>query len=193
MFTGIIEEVGEVRALHGGQLVVAAATVLEGTRLGDSVAINGACLTVTDLSPETFTVALMPETLRRTSLGALRTGDPANLERALILSQRLGGHLLQGHVEGTGTLRSLTPEGDAVLASYEAPPDIMRYVVSKGFIAVDGVSLTVVGHDERCFTVSLVEYTQQHTNLTQKKPGAVVNLETDIVARYVERFLGERV
>lgn len=192
MFTGIIEEVGEVRALQGGQLVIAAATVLEGTKPGDSISVNGACLTVTDLSSETFTVTLMPETVRRTNLGLLQPGDSVNLERALSLSQRLGGHLLQGHVEGTAILRCLIPEGDAVLASYEAPSEIMRYVVPKGFVAVDGVSLTVVHHDTGCFTVSLVEYTQKHTNLTQKKPGEMVNLETDILARYVERFLGEK-
>jgi len=189
MFTGIVEEVGTVKEASPNRLVIAARRVLEGTRIGDSIAVNGACLTVVDMGPGSFTVELMPETVRRTNLGLLQPGDPVNLERSLPADGRFGGHIVQGHIEATGQLLSLTPEGDAVIARYAAPPEIMRYIVKKGFIAVDGVSLTVVDRDEGSFTVSLVRYTQENTNLTRRRPGDAVNLETDIVARYVEQFL----
>ena len=163
--------------------------MLRGTNLGDSIAINGVDLTVAYMDEESFTANVMPETYRRSNLGQLRPGDPVNLERALMLSDRLGGHLVRGVVEATGTLLSLSPEEDAVLARYAAPPEILRYVVVKGPIAVDGVSLTVVARDEASFTVSLVRYTIENTNLTRRKPGDAVNLESDIIARYVEQLL----
>ncbi|MHB1006885.1 MAG: riboflavin synthase [Chloroflexota bacterium] len=191
MFTGIIEEVGHVRALRAGaepSLAVTASVVLEGTRLGDSISVNGACLTVTALDAHTFTVGLMPETLRRTNLGEVKPGDPVNLERALALGGRLGGHFVQGHVDGTGRLESVRQEGQARILRFTAPPAVMRYVVPKGFIAVDGVSLTVVESDAASFTVSLVTFTQQSVALAEKRPGQVVNLETDILGKYVERF-----
>ncbi len=192
MFTGIIEEVGTVREAGDGRLVIACQKVLEGTRLGDSVAVNGVDLTVVEMDGESLHFNCMPETYRRSNLGHLRPGDPVNLERSLTLSDRLSGHLVRGVVEATGALLSLTPEEDAVIARYSAPPDILRHCVVKGPIAVDGVSLTVVARDETSFSVSLVQYTQEHTNLTRKVPGDSVNLESDIIARYVDQLLRER-
>ena len=192
VFSGIIEEVGTVKETQRGCLVIGATRVLRGTNLGDSMAINGVDLTVAYMDEESFTANVMPETYRRSNLGSLAPGDMVNLERAAVLGSRMGGHLVHGVVEATGRLLTLTPEADAVLARYEASPEILRYVVVKGPIAVDGVSLTVVEKDQRSFVVSLVEYTQQHTNLTRRKPGDAVNLETDIIARYVEGLLAGR-
>ena len=191
MFTGIIEEVGAVRAAHPGKLAISATRVTEDTKQGDSISINGACLTVTELSKDSFSVDVMPETLRRTNLGLLQPGDKVNLERALAVGGRLGGHFVQGHVDETGRVISITPEEEALLVRFEAPQEIMRYIVRKGFIAIDGVSLTVVECDSSAFEVSLVAYTQQTTNLAGKRPGDVVNLEVDIIAKYVERLRGE--
>jgi len=190
MFTGIIEEVGAVRSASGGKLRIAAAKVLEGTDPGDSIAVNGACLTAIEIDRDGFTVEVMPETLRRTSLGKLRPGAKVNLERALAVGGRLGGHFVQGHVDGTGKIQSLTPEGDAILMRVSAPPQIIRYAVEKGFIAVDGVSLTVFDCDTSSFSVSLVTFTREHTTLGERKPGEDVNLEIDIMAKYVERLAG---
>ena len=192
MFTGIIEEVGVVRESGGGRLVVDARRTLWGTNLGDSIAINGVDLTVATMDEQSFTFAVMPETYRRSNLGTLAKSDAVNLERSLTLASRLSGHLVRGVVEGTGELLSLTPEADAILARYAAPPELMRYVVVKGPIAVDGVSLTVVERDEASFVVSLVAYTQANTNLARRKTGDAVNLETDIIARYVEQLLAGR-
>lgn len=192
MFTGIIEEAGVVRESDAGRLVIEARRTVEGTNLGDSIAINGVDLTVALMDEGSFTFNVMPETYRRSNLGQLTKGDPVNLERSLTLASRLSGHLVRGVVEGTGRLASYTPEADAILARYTAPMELMRYVVVKGPIAVDGVSLTVVERDESSFVVSLVAYTQQNTNLTRRKVGDAVNLETDIIARYVEQLLGER-
>ncbi|OGO52244.1 MAG: riboflavin synthase subunit alpha [Chloroflexi bacterium RBG_16_68_14] len=192
MFTGIIEELGTVREAQPGKLVIDARKVVRGTNLGDSIAVNGADLTCAYLEDEGFHANVMPETYRRTNLGDLKPGDLVNLERALTLADRLGGHLVRGVVEATGILESLTPEADAVIARYQAPPEILRYVVVKGPITVDGVSLTVIDKTADTFAVSLVEYTQQHTNLTRRRPGDRVNLESDIIARYVEQLLEER-
>ena len=188
MFTGIIEEIGIVRSARPGRLIIAAKRVLEDTKVGDSIAVNGACLTVTEVSPDSFSVDVMPETLRRTNLGALRPGDGVNLERPLAVGARMGGHFVQGHVDGLGKVLSAMPENKALNVKYEAPPEIMRYVVEKGFIAVDGVSLTVVECNATSFKVSLVAYTLENTNLGQRRPGDVVNLEVDIIAKYVERL-----
>lgn len=190
MFTGIVEEVGTVVQSTGHSLTVGARLVLEETRLGDSIAIDGACLTVTHLDRSRFTVGLQPETLRRTTLGLLRPGSKVNLERALLASGRLGGHFVQGHIDGTGQIQSIRPEGEARLVRFSASERVLRYVVEKGFIAVDGVSLTIVSVDEEGFGVSLVDYTQSHVTLLDKQPGAPVNLEVDILSKYVERFLG---
>jgi len=192
MFTGIIEETGRVRVAEEGRLVIEAKKALWGTNLGDSIAINGVDLTVAYMDEESFEANVMPETYRRSNLGDLKPGDLVNLERAMPLGGRMGGHLVRGVVEATGTLVSLTPEADAVLARYSAPPEILRYVIVKGPIAIDGVSLTVVDKDETSFAVSLVQYTQENTNLTRRKPGDRVNLESDIIARYVDQMLTER-
>ncbi len=188
MFTGIIEEVGTVKAAQPGRLTISATKVIESTKKGDSIAVNGACLTITELGGDYFSVDIMPETLRRTNLGMLRSGDRVNLERPLAMDGRLGGHFVQGHVDGTGKVLSATPEGEALLLRFEAPQEMMRYMVGKGFVAVDGVSLTVVEHDNTSFKVSLVAYTLQNTNLGGKRPGESVNIEVDIIAKYVERL-----
>ena len=188
MFTGIVEEVGTVKSIGSGKLAVAASVVLEGTRLGDSVAVNGTCLTVTALDAASFSVDVMPETLKRTNLGQLRPGSRVNLERALLVGGRVGGHLVQGHVDATGKVLSLVPEGGAVIARFAAAPEVLRYVVEKGFIAVDGVSLTVIGYDRSSFSTSLVGYTLDNTVFAGRKVGDQVNLEVDIMAKYVEKL-----
>jgi len=192
MFTGIIEEAGTVREADRGRLAIACQKVLQGTNLGDSVAVNGVDLTVAHLDGESLHFNCMPETYRRSNLGQLRPGDLVNLERSLQATSRLSGHLVRGVVEATGALLSLAPEEDAVIARYQAPPDILHHCVVKGPIAIDGVSLTVIAKDETSFSVSLVQYTQENTNLTRKKPGDSVNLESDIIARYVAQLLSER-
>ena len=188
MFTGIVQEVGTVAAAPPGRLAVSAAGVLEGIEPGGSVAVNGVCLTVTGFDKQTFAVDVMPETLRKTNLGLLRPGARVNLERPLSFGGEVGGHLVQGHVDGTGRVASASEEGEALLIRFGAPPAIMRYIVDKGFIAVDGVSLTVVARDEVSFQVSVVGYTRRNTVLAEKKTGDVVNLETDIIAKYAERL-----
>ena len=192
MFTGIIEEMGTLREARGGKLIFNAKKVLWGTNLGDSIAVNGVDLTCTYLEEDGFHASVMPESYRRTNLGDLQPGDVVNLERAMTLAQRIGGHLVRGVVEATGTLESLTPEADAIIARYRAPPEILRYVVVKGPVTIDGVSLTVTDKTADTVAVSLVEYTQEHTNLTRRKPGDRINLESDIIARYVAELLEER-
>jgi riboflavin synthase len=188
MFTGIIEEVGVIKATQAGGLSVFAPKICSGIKIGDSIALNGACLTVTALGTSSFWVEVMPETLRRTNLGILSPGNKVNLERALSLGERLGGHLVQGHVDAVGKIASMVAEAEAIIARYTAPPQVIRYIVEKGFIAVDGVSLTIIDHDAISFRVSLVSYTRQHTILGSKHPGEWVNLEADLIAKYVERF-----
>jgi riboflavin synthase len=192
MFTGIIEEVGAVLEASEGRLRIGCDTVREGTQLGDSVAINGVDLTVVKIDGESLSFDCMPETYRRSNLGDLRAGDPVNLERSLQPTTRLSGHIVRGVVEATGTLLSLTPESDAIIARYGAPPDILRHTLVKGPTTVDGVSLTVIAKDDESFSVSLVQFTQEHTNLTRKEPGDTINLESDIIARYVDQLLSER-
>jgi riboflavin synthase len=188
MFTGIVEELGRIRSIARGQLTISAQKAMEDTNPGDSIAVNGACLTVVGLGRDAFSVEVMPETLRRTNLGSLHLGEAVNLERALAVGSRLGGHLVQGHVDGTGRVLSLTPEGEAVLMEVSASSEVMYYLVEKGFIAVDGVSLTIVQRNAASFSVSLVTYTRQNTTLGRKQPGDPVNLEVDIIAKYVERL-----
>ena len=189
MFAGIVEEVGRVVEAKPDRLVIQAAAVREGIRVGDSVNINGACLTAVDVEDNRFTVDVTPETLRRTNLGLLKPGDAVDLERALSVADRIGGHIVQGHVEATGKVISVKPDGDSLVMRFQAPPQVMRYVVSKGFIAVDGISLTVVDCDSSSFSVSVIPYTRDHTVLGDRQAGDQVNLETDIVARYVEQFV----
>jgi riboflavin synthase len=188
MFTGIVEEIGTVRDTGRNRLVIEASEVLDGTRTGDSISVNGVCLTVVSLENHSFTVNVMPETLRRTNLGELRYGDQANLERALLLGGRLGGHLVLGHVDNTGEVMSVISEEDARIVRVCAPQRLMCYIVDKGFIAVDGVSLTVADLDAVSFAVSLVTYTMERTTLGGKRVGDIVNLEVDILAKYVERL-----
>ncbi len=190
MFTGIIEEKGTIKSIGHNKLLISARKVLEGTVPGDSIAVNGACLTVVEKSDQSFSIEIMPETLRRTSLGNLRPGDYVNLERALKVGSRMGGHFVQGHVDDTGKISSLIPESDAILMKISAPARIMRYVVEKGFIAVEGISLTVTTCDAASFMVSLVTFTREHTTLGSRKPGDSVNLEVDIIAKYVEHLAG---
>ena len=189
MFTGIVEEVGHVRETLAGQLTVDSSIVLDGLQVGDSIAINGTCLTIVSLESTALQVEVTPETLRLTNLGVLTPGDPVNLERAVSVGGRMSGHMVQGHIEATGRVISLTPDGTATMLSLEAPPSIMRYVVTKGFIAIDGISLTVVECSDSSFIVSVIPYTRDKTALGTRKPGDMVNLETDIVARYIERFV----
>ena len=192
MFTGIIEEVGVVQEAGAGTLRIAATTVLADAQLGDSIAINGVDLTVAELDRGAFFANVMPETYRRSNLRNLVAGDRVNLERSVRAADRLSGHIVRGVVEGTGRLRALTAEADAIIARYDTPPGLLRYMVVKGPVAVDGASLTIVDKDATSFAVSLVQYTQEHTNLTGRAPGDEINLETDILARYVDELLAAR-
>jgi len=172
------------------QLTIACQTVLDGVRAGDSIAVEGVCLTVERFGGDRFTVGLMPETLRRTALGALRPGGRVNLERSLAADGRIGGHFVQGHVDGTGTVAGQREEGAALVVTIAVPPALVRYIVEKGYIAVDGASLTVVEATPEAFTISLVRHTQEHTTLAHKRIGDGVNVEVDILGKYVERFTG---
>lgn len=197
MFTGLVEEVGRVVAMREGEMLsldIACATVAEGVRVGDSVSVNGACLTVGEVEGETLTFYAMPETLRRTSLGELEAGGVVNLERAMSAGERFGGHIVQGHVDGVGEVLGVRPEGDAEIWEFGAPPEVLRYTVEKGSVCVDGISLTVVSVGDRSFTVSILPQTKNNTNLSRKKrPGDRVNLESDVIGKYVERLLGPRI
>jgi len=188
VFTGIVEEIGRVSSARPGNITIAAGKVLEDMEEGASLAVNGVCLTVTGFDNKSFSVEVMPETVSRTNLGLLKAGDGVNLERPLTLGGRLGGHLVQGHIDDTGKVISVTPRGDSILVSFETQPRLMAYIVEKGFIAVDGASLTVVSRDSSSFRVSLVSYTRQHTTLGGLRAGDLVNLEADIIAKYVEQF-----
>ncbi len=192
MFTGIIEEVGKVISSPPGKLTVSAKIVLQGTILGASIGVNGVCLTVTNLTANSFTVDVMAETLRRSNLGKLTSGSKVNLERPLALGGQLGGHLVQGHVDATGKVAAIVREDGATLIKIEAPIEVLRYVVEKGFIAVDGISLTVTGKNSDSFGVSIVDYTRKNTILADVKIGTVVNLEIDIIAKYVEQLTKPR-
>lgn len=192
MFTGIVEEVGRVSGLHDYRFVINAENVLSDVKIGDSISVNGACLTVVEFDGQSFAVDLAPETLRRTSLGEAGPGSAVNLERALAASDRMGGHIVQGHVDGTGSITGLTPEADCYIMEIEAPDSLVPYIVEKGFIAVDGISLTVVQRTERRFTISVIPFTMQNTNLHEKSVGDRVNLEADILAKYVESLLQSR-
>ncbi|MCD8220210.1 MAG: riboflavin synthase [Ruminococcus sp.] len=193
MFTGIIEEVGTVRRLttapHRCELELAASRVLEGTQIGDSIAVNGVCLTVIRIGGDSFTADVMPETLRCSNLGQLKTDSAVNLERAMAANGRFGGHLVAGHIDGTGMIRAIQPEGNAKLVTISAAPQLLRYVVEKDSIAIDGISLTVVQVTRSDFTVSLIPHTGEETTLLRHRPGEMVNLETDIIGKYVEKLM----
>ena len=186
MFTGIVQEVGSIVSVTTGKLTVAAKDVMKDLQLGGSIAVNGICLTVTAFDNKSFSVDVMPETLKRTNLGLLHPKDKVNLERPLTFNGEIGGHLVQGHIDDTGEVVQIAKEGDAVLMRFQAKPELMRYIVPKGFIAVDGTSLTVTTKDAKTFGVSIVGFTRLHTILTDKKPGDLVNLEADITGKYVE-------
>jgi len=188
MFTGIVEEIGIVKETSRDRLAFEAHKVLEGIKVSDSIAVNGVCLTVVSLENHGFSVNVMPETLRCTNLGSLHYNDQVNLERALVLGGRLGGHLVLGHVDDTGEVMDVTSEEAAHIMRISVPAKLMPYIVDKGFIAVDGVSLTIVDFDDFFFVVSLVAYTMEHTTLGRKRPGDIVNLEADIIAKYVENL-----
>ena len=196
MFTGIVESTGIVRALTArdgdAKLVVEAGAFLDGARIGDSIAVSGVCVTITRTGGPLFEADLGAETLRRTTLGQLRAGASVNLERPLAVGDRLGGHIVQGHVDGVGRVAERRREGEGWWVEITLPPGLARYVVEKGSIAVDGVSLTVADLDSRSFTVSLIPETLQRTNLGQAGPGHRVNLEVDVLAKYVERLMVAR-
>ncbi len=193
MFTGIVEEVGRVRFLRGGSkdgvLRIAAKRVLGDVRLGDSIAVNGVCLTVTSMGGSYYTADVMAETMNRSSLGQLSTGAKVNLERAMPANGRFGGHIVSGHIDGTGTVQSIEPDDNAVWYTIAAKADLLRYIVEKGSITIDGISLTVAYVDAHCFKVSIIPHTQQVTALHDRKVGDIVNLECDIIGKYVEKLM----
>jgi riboflavin synthase len=188
MFTGIVEEVGKIAVVAPHKLVINATRVLNGMNLGDSMAVNGVCLTISTLNNGSFSADVMPETARRSNLGLLQAGDKVNLERPLALNGWVGGHLVQGHVDATGRVEEMKPEADAILVRFKAPSEVMYYIVEKGFITVDGISLTVADCNDTSFQVSIVNFSRQHTNLLERHRGDIVNLEVDIIAKYVARF-----
>ena len=193
MFTGIIEEVGSVASIRKGAhscvLTVNASRVLEDVHLGDSIATNGVCLTVTSFTSHSFSADVMHETLNRSSLGSLHIGSPVNLERAMLAGGRFGGHIVSGHIDGVGTISSIKEDDNAVWYTVEAPSNILRYIIEKGSITLDGISLTVAKVTNSNFSVSIIPYTRAQTNLASKKVGDVLNLENDLVGKYVERLM----
>lgn len=193
MFTGIVEEIGVVRGVvsgsEWGSISIGARRVLEGTRRGDSIAVNGVCLTVTALSRDGFTADVMAETLRRSNLGALKAGEAVNLERAMAADGRFGGHIVSGHVDNFGEIVDTSQEGSAFWLTLSAPPDLLELVVEKGSITLDGVSLTVAARTENTFSVSLIPTTQMDTTLLRKRPGDKINLEADVIGKYVRALL----
>jgi riboflavin synthase len=194
VFTGIIEELGRVRAIHhregGARLEIAATTVLADVTAGDSIAVNGCCLTVVDSGDGWWAGDVVIETMERTALGSLEAGEPVNLERPLRLSDHLGGHLVQGHVDAIGHVAARSPLADgSTRFTFSVPPEVLRYVVRKGSVAIDGISLTVASLGDEIFDVAIIPHTLAVTTLGHKEPGAAVNLEADLIAKYVERLL----
>lgn len=195
MFTGIIEELGTIRGVSltkdGGELQIAATTVLGGTKLGDSIAVNGTCLTVTKLEKDGFTAFVMAESLRRTNLGSLKRGSVVHLERAMAADGRFGGHMVTGHIDGQGTFLSQKPEGQAVVLTIGADPEILSGIVEKGSIAIDGTSLTVMDVGKDSFRVGIIPHTGGHTSLLDRPKGYACNLETDVIGKYIQKFLAK--
>ena len=193
MFTGLIEEIGYIDKVisqnSGGQLVIQAKTVQEGAKLGDSIAVNGVCLTVTNLTKTSFTADVMPETLKRSNLGQLQKGSPVHLERAMAANGRFGGHMVSGHIDGTGTIESKKQEGNAIRLFIHANAALLQQIIEKGSIAIDGVSLTVISVDKEQFSVGIIPHTGTQTTLLNKQIGDPLNFETDIIAKYIQRFL----
>lgn len=193
MFTGIIEEIGIIRAIQWGSksaiLTIGASTILEDVKIGDSINTNGACLTVTTFTKSEFSVDVMAETMRRTNLQNLRTGSKVNLERALKLSDRLGGHIVSGHIDGTGTITNIKKEDNAIWVSIKSSTDVLRYIIQKGSVAIDGISLTVAAISHETFQVSIIPHTGVQTTLLKKQINETVNIECDQVGKYIEKFL----
>lgn len=193
MFTGLIEEIGEIKSIEKGtksaRITIKAEKILEGTKLGDSIATNGVCLTVTEFNKSSFSVDVMAETIRSSNLGKLKPGSLVNLERALRVNDRLGGHIVSGHIDGVGTIIDFNKEENATWVSIGTTADILKYIVHKGSISIDGVSLTVAYVDENIFKVSIIPHTKDETTLLIKKIGDEVNLECDMLSKYVEKLL----
>jgi len=193
MFTGIVEEIGKVRGIVYGsrsiKLTIQCSKIMDDVELGDSIAVNGICLTVADKKSDEFTADVMPETMRKTGLGELKVGYAVNLERALRLSDRLGGHIVSGHIDGTGVVIDRVREDNAIWLTIEAGKDILKYIVMKGSVALDGTSLTVAYVDENCFKVSLIPHTASITTLGSKDVGSSVNIECDMLGKYVEKLI----
>lgn len=193
MFTGLIEEVGTIQNVRRGArscvLTIGCKKVLEGSQIGDSIAVNGVCLTVTNMGGSYYTADVMAETMNRSSLRQLSTGASVNLERAMPANGRFGGHIVSGHIDGTGTVQSIEPDDNAIWYTIAAKPSLLRYIVEKGSITIDGISLTVAYVDEHCFKVSIIPHTQQVTALHDRGVGDIVNLECDIIGKYVEKLL----
>lgn len=193
MFTGLVEELGVIKKLsisgHSGSITISAAAVLEGTKTGDSIAVNGICLTVTSIGSGHFTADIMAETVRRSSLKNVSPGDRVNLERAMAADGRFGGHIVSGHVDGTGTVTSVRKEENAVWVTVNAPQAILKYIVEKGSVCLDGISLTVASVTDTCFSVSVIPHTGEQTTLLEKRAGDIINIENDIIGKYVEHFL----
>ena len=188
MFTGIIEEVGTIKNIGGGKIEISAEKVLEDVSLGDSISVNGICLTVVDFDNNSFKADIMPETIRRTSLIDAKKNTKVNLERALTLSARLGGHIVSGHIDGVGEIISLTEDKNALLMKIKTDKNILKYIAEKGSVALDGISLTVASVTSADFTVSLIPHTREITNLKYKRVGSVINIENDVIAKYVEKL-----
>ena len=193
MFTGIIEEVGVIKSIRMGAqsavITIEAEKVLEDIHLGDSIALNGVCLTVTSFDSHSYSVDIMHESLKRTNLGSMKSGSRVNLERAMAADGRFGGHIVAGHVDGTGKITSMEKDDNAVWIYIQAEPSVLKYIVEKGSITIDGISLTVAKVDEKSFAVSVIPHTGTHTTLLEKKPGDTVNLENDMIGKYVEKLL----
>ena len=196
MFTGIIEETGIIKSIRtegrSARITISAEKVLEDMKVGDSINTNGVCLTVTEFSSSAFTIDVMPETMQRTTFAKLRSGSRVNLERALRLTDRLGGHIVSGHIDGTGILEKIREDENAVWLSVSGEPGILRYIVEKGSVAIDGISLTVVKVSQRSFEVSIIPHTQTETAILLKKTGDTVNIECDIIGKYVEKLSSKK-
>jgi len=196
MFTGLVEELGSIKAIQPGaqslRLTIRASKVLEDVKIGDSIAVNGTCLTVTSYTKDSFTADVMPETVNRTILAQCKAGDPVNLERTLRLCDRLGGHMVSGHIDGVGQIRSKQAHDNAVIVTIAAPPAVLRYTIVKGSIAIDGISLTVVERGEDWFSVSLIPHSYEVTTLGKKRAGDLVNLESDMIGKYVDHLLRQQ-
>lgn len=193
MFTGIIEEIGTIKSINStgisSQLCISANKILEDTKIGDSIAVNGVCLTVTSIKSNLFTADVMAETLRRSNLGSLVPQSKVNLERAMPANGRFGGHIVSGHIDGTGTIVETKPEGNAVWIKINCSDNLLKYIIHKGSITIDGISLTVAKVTDSDFSVSIIPHTAANTTLLQKKSGDVVNLENDVVGKYIEKLL----